>query len=485
MTSPTILQKLGRFISDIEFDLGSEPFSLGKASLIAQLGLIENASLLVDQATINMVRYALIDTLGCILIGSKQPASIQTRSAVSNWGKGTAAVFGTNLALPAPWAALANGTAGHCLDFDDWESPGNTHISVVLFAALLAASAENQNEPVSGRAIFDAYLVGFEIIARIGEGVNFDHYENGWHSTATLGAVGAAAAVARLKRLTAEQATHSMSIAFSHAVGYTDQFGSNAKALQVGSAAKTGVIAATFAANGLTGHRDILESGKGFARLMGKGNADLYPAIMEKLGSKLAATEFGLAVKPYPSCGYTHRVIDCALKLRERADFEADQIKKITVSITDFHLGILPFQQPKNQAEAMFSAPFCVAQALLNGQLTAADLAANIWQDPTVSELTAKVIKVARPRKNPELNYDPADPDWVEIEYNSGEKQRAEVAFPLGTPENPMSAEQILAKFFNNSGLHKNDAEVYTLQNWIEAADIVEVVNHFYNQPPL
>ena len=186
--------------------------------------------------------------------------------------------------------------------------------------------------------------------------------------------------------MTADQATHALSIAFSQAVGYTDQFGANAKALQAGFASKTGVVAATLAENGLTGQPNILESHKGFARLMGKGHVDDYPTILEKLGSRLAATEFGLAVKPYPSCGYTHRVIDCALKLRSRPDFKTDKIKKITVSITDFHAGILPFRQPSDQAEAMFSAPFCVAQALLNGQLTAADLAAKVWQFLVKSE---------------------------------------------------------------------------------------------------
>lgn len=473
----TILERLGLFVAQTEFD--SEPFSLGHASLIAELGLTSRANLLVAQSTIDMVRHALIDTLGCMLVGSRQPVSRKIQATAAVWGSGSAAVFGTDLKLVAPWAAMSNGAAAHSMDFDDWESPGNTHLSAVLFPALLAAAAESKTSPISGRALFDAYLVGFEVVARIGQGVNFAHYEKGWHSTATLGAIGAAAAVARLERLTAEQTTHAMALAFSQAVGYTAQFGSDAKALQAGFAAKTGVVAAALAANGLSGQPDILEKEKGFAHLMGPGHADRFPKVMERFGEKIAAAEFGLAVKPYPSCGYTHRVIDCALEIRSRPTFKANKIAKITASITDFHAAILPFQQPKNQAEALFSAPFCIAQALLHGRLTPADLAAETWNNPQVANLAAKVGIIARPRKNPELNYDRDDPDCVEVLFDDGSILRAQVAFPLGSPENPMSSEQILAKFLNNTGLQEDDGRVKALMGWVDTDNINEIIGRF------
>ena len=292
--SKTILGQFGRFVTQADFDLGSEPFSLGKASLIAQLGLSENASMLVNQPSINMVRHALIDTIGNTLIGSKLPIAVKTQTATSGWGTGASAVLGTDLLLPAPWAALANCTAGNLLQVNDWEAQGHNPTSTIIFSALLATAAENEGAVIGGRAIFDAFLAGFEVVARIGKAVHANTHQNGQHSTApieTLGAVGAAAAVSRLNRLTAEQATHAMSIAINQAVSSTDQGDTNNKALQAGLAAKTGVVAATLAANGLTGQPNILEANNRFTQLLGIRQVDQHSPVLAKLGSSLAIND--------------------------------------------------------------------------------------------------------------------------------------------------------------------------------------------------
>ncbi|MEM8862752.1 MAG: MmgE/PrpD family protein, partial [Chloroflexota bacterium] len=403
-------------------------------------------------ATVTTVQNALIDTLGCILVGSHQPVSNKTRRTVSIWGDGPAPAYGTSLKLAPPWAALANGTAGHALDYDDWESPGNSHISTVIFPALLAA-AYSTTRSVSGRQIIDAYIAGFEVCARIGEAVNFEHYAKGWHSTATIGAIGAAAAVARLYRLNPKKTKHALAISISQAIGYQEQFGSDTKPLHAGFAAKAGVLSATLAKNGITGQPNVLDGPRGFSALMGTAGMAQWGEIMSKIGNPLAVEEFGLVVKPYSSCGYTHRAMGCARAISQTRDFDLEQIKKITVSLPDFHAAILPFEQPKNQAEAMFSLPFCTAMALVYGRVTPNDLAHKKWQDPQIKKIIPKVKVHVRVPKNLELNYDPADPDWVEIEYSNKAVSRREEVYPLGYPSNPMTSKQILEKFLDCSGL--------------------------------
>ena len=226
-------------------------------AIIRLSDFIAEACLPLDAAIRATVRAALIDTLGCILAGAQRPVARQTRQAISNWGSGSSEVFGTGLHLAPPWAAMANAVAGHSVDFDDWELPGNTHPSVILFPAMLAVAAER---PTRGEEIVDAYLVGFEVIARLGEAVNFEHYDRGWHSTATLGPISAAAAVARLLGLDRNRVAHALSIAVSQAAGYTCQFGSDCKPLQAGFAAKAGVVAASLAAHGLTGQPHVLDA---------------------------------------------------------------------------------------------------------------------------------------------------------------------------------------------------------------------------------
>lgn len=433
----------------------------------------------LEPSAITTVRDALIDTLGCMLVGARQPFVQQTQATLAMWGRGDAPVFGSDLCLPAPWAAMANGTAGHAVEFDDWEIPGNTHPSSVLFPALLAVAA---GQSTSGQAVLEAYVAGFEVIARIGEGVNFDHYANGWHATATLGAIGAAAAVARLTGLDASQTAHAMAIAVSQACGYTDQFGSHAKPLHAGFAAKTGVVAAALAQNGLTGQLNILESGKGFAALMGRGDGTAFSAEFHSPDpASPAITQYGLVIKPYPTCGYTHRAIDATLAIRQQHAPDHKNIVRVTASITDFHAAILPFTMPTNRTEALFSVPFCLALALVRGRVTLADCDEGAWQDDQIAALIPKVTKIARVPLDPDLNYDWDDPDWVEIEMRDGTIYRSEVAFPLGTPQNKMSSEQIVHKFLSISQLdvETNADAIAALQQWERAADINEVMAPF------
>ncbi len=146
-------------------------------------------------------RLAVLDSLGCMLVGAGDPVAKSVRRTVAHWGEGACTLVGTDRHAPAPWAALANGTAAHALDFDDYEDPGATHASAVLVPALFALGEERQ---ASGRDLLDAYIVGLEVIVRLGAAVNLSHYHRGWHATATLGAIGAAAASARLLKLDAK-----------------------------------------------------------------------------------------------------------------------------------------------------------------------------------------------------------------------------------------------------------------------------------------
>jgi len=152
---------------------------------------VADAPLEVDKADLGVIRDGVIDTLGCIHAGATTDVARRAQSAVAAMDAvGPAPVIGTAMRTARPQAAFLNAVAGHALDFDDWEIPGNTHPTVVILPALLAVAEPH----MSGMALARAYLAGFEVIARLGEALNFEHYDAGWHSTATLGAPGAAAA---------------------------------------------------------------------------------------------------------------------------------------------------------------------------------------------------------------------------------------------------------------------------------------------------
>lgn len=400
-----------------------------------------------DEATLAILRQGVIDTLGCIHAGAGTEVAVKARQAVQAMGAhGDTPVIGTDMSASRPQAAFLNAVAGHALDFDDWEIPGNTHPTVVLLPALLAMA----DETTDGMALACAYLAGFEVIARLGEAMNFAHYDTGWHSTATLGATGAAAACARLLGLTASETAHALSFAISGASGYTCQFGCNAKPVQAGFATRAGIEAVLLAQAGMTAQAHVLDHPRGQAALMGGLDPHRFDAAFSKLGRGYALTEYGLVLKPWPSCGYTHRIMTCALATRDHV--EPGKIARVDLHLPDFHAAILPFGQPGDRNEALFSLPFVAAMGLLRGGLTLADLSAKVWTDPAVASLVEKVrVHPFKPAR-PDQNYSEEDADRMIVTFLDGTTIERTCAYPLGAPQSPMNEAQLLAKFEANTG---------------------------------
>lgn len=387
---------------------------------------------------------SILDTVGCMLLGSGEPATLAALEAVGAWGAGPAAAVGGGALLAPPWAALVNAVAAHALDFDDWDFPGSTHPSAVIVPALLAVMAGGSH---TGADLIDAHIAGFEVIARMGEAVNLSHYKLGWHATGTLGALGAAAACARALRLDAGQTAHALSIATSMAGGYVSQFGTMTKPFHAGFAAKAGVVASRLAACGVTGSQDVLDGPFGFAALMVEPGEARFAAALAKLGRPWAIEEHGICLKPYPSCSYTHRSIDAALAARAGMNAGCDAIERVEVSLPDFHLAIVPFGVPETTAQALFSTAWCVAVALARGAVGVADFAPEAIADPALRALAARTSVTARRPKDPSQNCDPDDPDTVRLLLRDGGAREAAVGAALGTPGNPMTDAQVDQKF--------------------------------------
>ncbi len=206
-----------------------------------------------------------IDVLGVTIAGAVEPATLAVLETVRNWGAGPATAILQAARLAPPWAALVNGTAAHALDFDDNFDPAKAHATAVLAPAILAVA---EAEGASGRQCLDAYIAGLQILGRVGQGVNPAHRNRGWHATATVGAIGAAAACARLLSLDAQTAAHAISISTSMAAGFMSQFGTMTKPLHAGLAAKSGVMAASLARAGIDAGKDTLDGPTGMNRLM-------------------------------------------------------------------------------------------------------------------------------------------------------------------------------------------------------------------------
>jgi 2-methylcitrate dehydratase PrpD len=317
---------------------------------------------------IERAEHGFSDTIGCIIAGRKDRATLATASAfATRSGSGTCAVVTGARADPA-MAALINGVAAHALDFDDNFHGATTHASAVLVPALLATAQAFGRD---GRQMIEAYIVGLEAQAWVSSGMNPSHYTAGWHATSTIGGIGAAAGVARLMGMDRDGIAQAMSVAVSMSAGIKGQFGTPAKPLHSGLASRNAIEAAQLSAAGMAGRLDVLESRQGFLALYGGE----YPKgwSQERRPDTLAIERFGLTAKRHPCCGATHRAIDAVLDLKRDNGFHAGDVTSINVTVTEAHARNLAYSRPNDEMQARFSMQYALALALSQDSLRLSD----------------------------------------------------------------------------------------------------------------
>ena len=307
---------------------------------------------------------AVLDTIGVALAGAAEPAARAVQRVVTD-SRGPCTILGLAVRASAGDAALANGTAAHALDYDDMCFVSLAHPSGPLVAAALAAA---EAAGASGRSLLDAYVVGFEIEARLGRAMNPRHYQRGWHCTSTLGTIGAAAAAARLLGLDGSACGHALAIAASEASGLKENFGTMVKPLHAGLAARNGILAAQLARCGMTASEAAIEGPQGFLAAMDSERASLSECAAD-LGSRWEIVETGVTVKLYPSCAGTHPTLDALLDLRCRERFDAADVESIVIGVDAIVPTILIHERPATGLEAKFSMPFCAAAAIVDGRV--------------------------------------------------------------------------------------------------------------------
>ncbi len=405
-----------------------------------------------SETAISRAEAAFIDIIAVMIPGAKESVSEKTFQLAKTWGAGSCTAVGFETGLSAPMAALVNGTTAHALDFDDNFDPAKAHATAVLAPALLAL-AEDRN--LDGMALLDAYIVGLQIIGRVGQGVNPFHRNRGWHATATVGAVGSAAGCARLLRLNTEKTAHAISLATSMAAGFMSQFGTMAKPLHAGLAASGAVKAALFAEAGITAGDQTLHSATGMGTLMVgqdvedrraemKGQAEHGQTVImrtEKIGEPLMIEKYGLKVKRFPNCGSVHRALDGVLELREKHGFRAQDVQAVHVRAPASHLRNLMYDNPENAMEAKFSLEYGIAIALLYGRAGLPEYELSTIMNPDVRALMPLTTKDYVEKMESEFRTE------VHVTLKSGSRLSTSVQMPVGSSKRPLTNAQLMGKF--------------------------------------
>ena len=416
-------------------------------------------------AALEGARRAILDCLGVMLAGSiDPPARIVQAVAEAEGGSPLCTVVGTGRRTGAVWAALANGTAAHALDFDDTNFAMLGHPSAPVLSAALAAG---ELALADGRAVLHAFLLGFEVETTLAEVVNPAHYERGWHATCTLGTMGAAAAAARLLGLDPDQTRTALAVAASQASGLKENFGTMTKPFHAGHAARSGVLAALLAREGWTASPQAIEGPQGYLRVLGAGA--LHEDRLATLGAPWKILSTGVAVKPYPSCACTHSIIDGALELHRARGIRAADVAEVTVGVTPGVPRILIHSSPRTGLEAKFSGEYAAAAALAAGHVGISTFTDEAVQDPAVRALMGRVRVVVDPTIPSELEQQM----WTRVTVRLADGRRAEIPpRPVpGHPTRPMTMEALREKYVECARLVLPPDRVDSARQMIEALD--------------
>lgn len=359
-------------------------------------------------------------------------------------GQGKAAVIGDERAYSPPAAALVNGTLAHSLDFDDTHARGSLHPSAPIVPAALAAA---EMSGATGRELIAGIAAGYEVQIRLSLAlVPKDHYDRGFHPTATCGVFGAAAAAGRVFGLSADAIAHAFGIALSQAAG-SMQFlvdGAWTKRLHVGYAAMSGLIAASLAREGFHGAVDAIEGKAGFLRAYAPN--PVFDKAVADLGQVYET--MAIAIKPYPACRYSHAAIDALIELRAAHDLHWQELETVEVGLPRTGWNIIgdpeeAKQRPQNVVDGQFSMPFLAAVALREGAMQWDHYARHL-RDPQTLALCKRIKTVVDPQAEAEFPQQMSA--IVRLRTHSDALEKF-VRIAKGEPENFVTANELRSKF--------------------------------------
>lgn len=390
--------------------------------------------------TLGTVKLSILDSLACSVAGSREDGPM----AVAGWahdsgGDGKSTIIGTPLRTSPAFAALANGTAGHALDYDD-VSMRMIHPSVNLVPALFGVGEPGH---VSGRALLDAYVAGFEVQVRLCRELNPEHYDRGWHSTGTVGSLGSAMGVARLLGLDEDRSRWALGIAGSSSSAIRKNFGSMVKALHAGQAAFHGLQAAELASRGFTGDRSILEGRNGFLQMFSTEDvgARLYDTFASV--SPYEVAESGIAIKRFACCGAIHTAQDAILELMENDPFEPEDVVRIECRVNRLIPNILVHHVTQDGLEGKFSMEYSVAVCLIDRMAGLAQYRPERAADPRLVPIMERTEVTVDESIPVNLAFFPS---VVTVELADRRVLRTRVDVPKGYPAHPLSVDEVIAK---------------------------------------
>jgi len=463
----------------------NEPFpkSPGLTKYVA--GFVVNSTYgTIPADVLELGKKSILDGFGLSLAGSASVLAPLVQQYIQGLGFGSsgASIVGTRLKAPARFAAFANGVFAHADDFDDTQLSNAANRIYGLLThpttpVLPPAFALCELGKLSGKDLILAYHVGVEVECKIAEAISPRHYDEGFHTTGTIGSFGSAAACAKLRRLTVDQTVFALGIAATEGGGFRDNFGSMTKPFQAGHASENGTVAADLAALGWTAANDILEAPLGFFQAAGGG---FDPgSIAERLGRPWTFASPGVSIKPHPSGSLSHPAMGEMLRLIRQHDIKPADVERVDIGGNHGMTTSLLHHRPTTGLQGKFSMEFCLSILLLERKAGLTEYTDAVVQRRDVQDMIGKVHFFVDPEAE-SAGLDKMT-SLLKISLKDGRIISGRAEFAKGSPANPMSYDEVADKFrgcaaFAKWPPAKAEAVISLVRSLESAADVGRLV---------
>jgi len=397
---------------------------------------------------VDRAKYLLLDYLGVAGRGAQSDSAAAAQKMVAGLDPAPtgAAVIGTRQTASPPYAALLNGIAAHSIEIDDVVNEASLHPGVTIMSAALAAG---HMANCSGKELIAGIVAGYEVVIRLGIGLDpAAHYARGFHPTATCGTLGSAVTAAKILNLNAVETKNALGISGSQAAGSMEFLSDGAftKRFHAGWAAHSGLLAALLAREGFTGPGTIIEGKFGF--LKAYSDRPDPDRVLAAWGNPYQVLK--TSIKPHACCRYKQGPIDGVLTIMRKHGLAAADIESVELAVlkTGFALVVEPEAQkltPQSIVDAQFSMPFGAAVAILYGKASLDEYSQENLDAPDVRKMMRRVRCVVD--ADIEKDFPRKWPARVKITTTRGQAFSVKIEYPKGDPENPLTWEELIAKF--------------------------------------
>lgn len=395
-------------------------------------------------AVVERVKMSVLDSLGCVLFGGSLPWTERVQEmARAEGGAAVASVYGADMKTSISLAVLVNSTAGHAFELDDIHKESIVHPGSIAVPVALAFSEARR--PMDGRELIATIAAGYEIGTRVGNAATMSLFYRGFHPQGTSGVFVAAAAAARAMRLDASQTQHALGIVGSQAGGLmAAQEGAMVKRFHSGRAAQSGVYSALLAERGFTGISDVLEAGYG--GYLSSYSGDPKPArLTDGLGTEWETGKIGY--KPHAAVTSIHTALDALAHLMREHRLTADDIESVDAALSNMTYVHCAWEyKAQGVTAAQMNLSYGLAVIAVDGVAFVDQYRMDRLRDPRLLDFISRVTA----RVDPEIDAMGAayrHASRITVRTRDGRTLRHEILNRRGSPENPLTRDDIEYKF--------------------------------------